>query len=471
MDERTTPRLARVSNQRDGWCVAAARRSPRGTVTSACGVAPTAARKWRWATSARSAELANPAAAAVGVAEQRVDLGGWRQEAVGTADDDDQVDVETAGAGQRADVHAVADLAVAGRRDLQLGDERRPELGPGDRLPDRVEVGKAVEHLLGQLPGRPLGALQAVQTAPTEPPIEPLVRPRHPVRPRPFGGRVTERRPQLGDEDLQGLRRLAVGGAACVGLGDGVRQVAVPVALADDPRPPPDALPPRRRDGATVGVPGGDVAEQGHQGGAPEAAPVELEQVGQQPRHHPLVGARAGAPVPRHARRRQLVLHHAGVRPCRRPQHRHAVEPRPTAGAVEHGAHAQAHLVIGIRGRHHVDRSGGANGRRRRRRVTGELVDQPDDRLVGDRLAGQPDDQLDRAAAADGRDQLAFQRPQSLRQVDDDPCHALRQRGPRPGRRGGEQVALVVPGDGQAPGHLGDDRAPVRCHEACGPAP
>ena len=72
--------------------------------------------------------------------------GAGGSEALGRAEDDDDVDVEAGRAGQRADVDAVADLAVAAGRDVELGDERGPELGAGDRAADAVEVVQPVEH-------------------------------------------------------------------------------------------------------------------------------------------------------------------------------------------------------------------------------------------------------------------------------------------------------------------------------------
>jgi hypothetical protein len=87
-----------------------------------------------------------PSGRPLAIAEQRVGDRCRRQQPLGGTEDDDHVDVEPDGAGQRADVDPVAELAVAPWRDIELGDERGPELGASDRAADAVEVLEAVEH-------------------------------------------------------------------------------------------------------------------------------------------------------------------------------------------------------------------------------------------------------------------------------------------------------------------------------------
>ncbi len=184
-----TARPPSASSHRDGWLSAAARKSPRGTVTRLMGVVPTAARNWRCADRDAFLGADQSCRDPLGVPEQRVDLGRWGQEPVGCTDDDDQIDVEAARPGERADVDAVADLAVAGRCDLELCDERGAELGARDGRTDRVQMAEARQHELRALPRVAFGPLEAVEPAPPEPPVEPFVRPRHPVGPGPHVGR------------------------------------------------------------------------------------------------------------------------------------------------------------------------------------------------------------------------------------------------------------------------------------------
>ena len=147
-----------------------------------------------------------------------------------------------------ADVHAVADLAVAGRCDLQLGDERGAELGPGDGRPDRVEVAEAVEHQLGALPrrrarrpraGRARADRTTSRAARATTPPSPTTTGRRPGRRAPTAARRRTSVERLRRIDR---RRRCASAASAMALG----KAGLPVGLADDAGPPPDALPPRR---------------------------------------------------------------------------------------------------------------------------------------------------------------------------------------------------------------------------------
>ena len=170
---------------------------------------------------------------------------------------------------------------------------------------------------------------------------------------------IAERLAQLVDERQQLAGRGGVGlGVPPVGgarLGGVAREVRRPVGVTDDPGGPADALPPGRRDHPAVGAPCRHVAEQRHQRRAAQAAPVELEQLAEHPRHHPLADGGAGPTVPRDAGRRQLVLDEPGVRPVGREQHGDAVEPRAGPGGVDDGPHGDADLVVGVGGGDHGD--------------------------------------------------------------------------------------------------------------------
>ena len=98
-----------------GGASAVARRSPRGTVTSDAGVVVTAARNWRWTSGGPlvGALQAGDAARSWSPSSGST-VGRRRDEPVGGAEDDGEVDVEAGGAGERADVDAVADLAAGG---------------------------------------------------------------------------------------------------------------------------------------------------------------------------------------------------------------------------------------------------------------------------------------------------------------------------------------------------------------------
>ncbi len=173
--------------------------------------------------------------------------------------------------------------------------------------------------------------------------------------------RWTERLAQRGDEAQQRLG--VVGPALAPGLllalrrppallGDPAGELAVPVRLPHDAGLPADALPPRRRDQVAVGAERRHVAEQRHQVEAAHAAAVEVEQLGQHPRHHPLVDGGARPPVPRQTGGGQVVLDEAGVGPFRGEEHGHAVEAGAGASTVEHGPDGDADLVVGVGRRH-----------------------------------------------------------------------------------------------------------------------
>ncbi len=191
----------------------------------------------------------------------------------------------------------------------------------------------------------------------------------------------------------------------------------------------------------------GHVAEQGHQGAAAQAATVELEQLGEHARDHALADDGAGPAVPGDAGGRQLVLDEPGVGLVGREQHGDAVEAGAGAGGVDDGTDTDAHLVVGVGGRHDGDVAvGTAVGRDRgRQRVTGERRGEGDDPGVGVGVAGDPDDDLERAALGQRGEQLTLERAQSLGEVDDDAPEAVGQVVPGARRRPDEEVALVVP--------------------------
>ena len=403
-----------------------------------------------------------PGELALEVAEQGVDGRPWRHQPFGRTEEHGDVDIEAGRTGERADVDAVADLAAPTRGDVELGDERGVELGAGRRPADRVEVVEAVEHLGGLLPALALGTVEAVEPTATEPPLELLLGPGDPRRPPARHGRVAERRTQVGDEGEQLQRGVGLG-VDLIGVADEVR---VPVLLAHDAGGPPDPFPAGGRHDAPVRTSGRHVAEQRHQGAAAQAAAIELEQLGQHARHHALADAGARPAVPGDAGGGELVLDEAGVGPVGGEQHGDAVEAGAGPGGGEDGAHADAHLVVGVGG----GDDGHFAGRRRwgvERRVQRsacQRLGEGDDTSVGVGVAGECDDQLDAAPLAQRGQELRFQRAQPLGQVDDDAPEALGDvvagslGGP------GEEVALVVP-------LRGEQRGPPRRRRRAGSRP
>ena len=276
--------------------------------------------------------------------------------------DDGDVDVEPGGPGERADVDAVADLAVSPGCDVELGDERGAELGPRHRRADAVEVGEAVEHPRGLLPGQPSAPSRRSSRPGPNQLLELLLRPRRPRPPTAVAGGVAERRAQLGDERQQLARRRRRRPPRPSGRRSGVggvpAQAALPVGVAHDAGGAPDALPPRGRHDPAVGAPGRHVAEQRHQVAAAQPAPVELEQLGEHPRHHPLVdrGARAARSTARRRRSRWCSTRRAYGRSAGKStaMRSNGVPPRAASTTAAHG---DAHLVVGVGGRHDLERS------------------------------------------------------------------------------------------------------------------
>ena len=413
---------------------------------------------------------------ALGVAEQWIDRGARRHEPLGRAEEHGDVDVETGGPGDRAHVDAVADLAAASGSDVELGDERGAELGAGGRTADRVEVVQPVEHLGGLLPALGLGALEAVEPTWPEPPRQHVLGPVDPLGPAAQLRRIAERRAQLPDEgeqlergarlplgplDAPGVLELVGGlrGAPTdvVGVAD---EVCLPVAVAHDPGGPADPLPASRGHERPVGPPGRHIAEQGHHRAAAQAAPVELEELGEHSRDHALAHARARAAVPGDAGSGQVVLDEPGVGAVGGEEHGDAVEAGAGSGGVDDRTDTDAHLVVGVGRRHDgdlpllrlaVDRQGGSE------RAAGERLGEGDDGGIGVGVAGDAGDHLDVAALGEGGEQLDLERAQPLGKVDDEAAQAIGH--VVPGALGGtaQQVALVVPVGGQERGDLAGD--------------
>ena len=443
-----------------------ARRSPRGTVTR------TRAAWWsrrrgsgggRRATARRRRPGRRPA---LGVAEQRIDGRRRRQQPVGCAEHDDEVDVEAGRAGQRADVDAVADLAVAGRGDLELGDERGPELGAGDRRPPsasrwprRSSTRCVCSHAVRSAPveaierrrGRTSGRAGRATSPPT---------PRH--------GRTVAGSPsraaQLGDErratdSALARRRAARDGAASSMASAGGGWPSRPRGRC---RRAGRCAPTGRSGPARPSASrAGHVAEQRHQPRAPQAAAVELEQLGQHAGHHPLGGHGAGAAVPRDAGRGR-----AGARPCGRTGGRSATA-RPCgrsgcrAGGVDDGRARRSAPRRRRRWSRRPRRCGDLGVRSRCRAALAGEPPRPDRerrRRPRRHRSAPPRARSRRGARARRRGRPSSGR-KALGQVDDDMAEPVGQLGADPFRRPHQQVALVVPVEGRARGHgRGDAR-------------
>ena len=232
-------------------------------------------------------------------------------------------------------MHAVADGSAASRRDVELGHERRPELGPVDGGADRVEVAQPVEHPLGALVGLLFLVTEPGERGRAEPGFELFVGPADPLVPAAGRPAFAEAVAEVVDEGEQGRAVVGIAGSPLAGVGDVRRQPGVPVLVADDPGPAPDALPLGSGDASAVGAAGRDVAEQGHQVGAPQAAAVEVEQLGKHAGHRALARAGARSSVPWDFGGGEMVLDEPGIGMVDGPQHRHPVERHPGAGAVE----------------------------------------------------------------------------------------------------------------------------------------
>ena len=277
-----------------------------------------AARNWRCTSAPSSIRRRQTGSRPLVVADQRVGGRRRRQQTLGRADHDDDIDVETDGAGQRADVDAVAELAVAPRRDVELGDERRAELGAGDRPADAVEVLEAVEHprrlrprlgprrRRGGRAGRDRTSARA-RWSPS-PPLGPGTHARRGRRARPA---------QLADE------RSSSPAASASASRPPSRPPAARV-VGEAGRAPAPSRPParrRRRDRRAPTAPSGTAApsntrrhvgEQRHQLGAAQPPAVELEQLGEHARRHPLADGGARPTVPRHAGRSRAGARRVG---------------------------------------------------------------------------------------------------------------------------------------------------------------
>ncbi len=401
------------------------------------------------------------------VADQRIGDRRRRQQTFGGADHRDDIDVEPDGTGQGADVDAVAELAVAPRRDVELGHERGAELGAGDRAADAIEVGEPIEHARGLGPRPTLGAVESIEVARTEPALERAGGPRPPLGPRAQLAGIAEVGLELVDEPQQAEGGLglcgwsAVLGGLAAGLGGEAGQRRLPVVAPHDAGGAPDALPQRGRRAAALEH-RRHVGEQCHQLRAAQTAAVELEQLGEHARRHPLAVGGARPSVPRHAGRVELVLDEPGVRPIAGEQDGDAIEAGTGTRRVDDGPHGDPHLVIGVGGRRDVqpDRRllvGCRWPRRCRHRTVGERLGHGEHVGVGALVAGEADDRFDRPALADRGQQLQLERPQPLGEVDDDPRGPIREivAGADDGRR--QQIALVVPVGAQRSHHLGGD--------------
>ena len=213
-------------------------------------------------------------------------------------------------------------LAVAGRGRLQLGDERRPELGPGDgrrrssrggpgdraRCWVRSHAVRSSPSSRSRRPGRTTARAARSTT--------------HPGRPGPHVDGGAEGRRAARPRSPATTRRPATSPgrwAAASTIG--------PVAGACPSRPRGRCRPAGR---CVPSGPSGPVG-RGRRGRArrraassgrpPQPTAIELEQVDQHAGDHPLRRAGAGPAVPRDPGRRQLVLDEAGVRTVGRPQH------------------------------------------------------------------------------------------------------------------------------------------------------
>ena len=433
---RVDRRLARRPRRRaaarasgSGWLTAVARRSPRGTVTrprASCRRRPGTGGA-RAATRSVGRRRAGRGALASPSNGSTCGGGGSRPSAAPMTTT--RSTSSPHGSGERADVHAVADLSVAGRRHLQLGHERGAELGAGDGRTDASRGGarRSRTRCVRSHASRSTPSSRSSRPRPNHRSSRSW-RPRHPWA----HGRSSDGSPRADRSSSTNVcsdsAAAHLGGPRSTASAIGLGKAGLPVGVAHDAGTASDALPANARQRSAAGVSSGDVAEERHQrrcgegpddraradppaAAAPSARPCQCQ------------GGRSTG-----CRLRQLVLDHAGVWPARRPEHSHAVETGATAGAVDDGADGESHLVVGIRRRDRRrparDRSGparlpgGAAGQ-----VGGERVDGG----VGVGVGGDPDDEFDvgRRSARARRNCCSSGRSRS-REVDHDAGQPIR---------------------------------------------
>ena len=224
---------------------------------------------------------------------------GWQQ-ALGGAEHDGEVDVDAGGAGQRADVDAVADRARGGpgaTSSSATNVVRNSARVTGAPMPSRWARRSRTARRL--LPRRPLGAAERDRGGRRRTSARGRLRPRRPVRPRTGRGRVAELGRQLVDERQQLDRRRRRRRRRPSGRWPERRRRSGAGASPSRPRARR-----RRRGRCAPSAPSGPtpsaaagrhVGEQRHQVAAPQPAPVEVEELGEHPGHDALVDRRCPA--------------------------------------------------------------------------------------------------------------------------------------------------------------------------------
>ena len=396
--------------------------APRDGDEDPAGVVVTAARNWRWATRGPLGGARQPGGLPLVVAEQRVDGRRRREQALDRPEDDDEVDVEAARSGEEADVDAVADRAAAGRRDVELGDERRAELGAIDGRADRVEVAQPVEDPLGALVGLLLVAVEPGERQPRpNQRFELLVGPARPIRPRTRRGSGRRGGARRSPTKASNASAVVGGGrAALAGLGDVAAAAGRPSPRRGRSRPGdrcapsgPSAPGGRRRRGRArrrAAPSGRSDATRGGRGRAARRARRGTTRSPVPVPGRPFHGISAAV---------EMVLDEPGVRMVDRPQHRHAVERHPGAGAVEDRCArptrtSSSASVVETTSMTPAARTGGAAtaGAAPVSSWTRSTTDG-----VGRGVTGEPDDELDVAGLAERAEQVDLERAEPLGEV------------------------------------------------------
>ena len=405
------------------------------------------------------------------VGQQRVVSAGCRERALGQAQHDDEIEVETDAHADGADENPLSEAADSAEVVFQFELQGAGEHGQIDRSFHRIEGGEAVDGPLDplgrlHLGGRPAVALPPART--TQQLVEPAPGPCGVVGP---AARLGRGRRQVVDHSQHERAEVANPlGVGPVALGPPRRRVGVGLGIG---RPPIQL-------GGQLGQPIVPIGPAGDHRGVPRVPlpgggrhpPVAIQdRCCREPREHVLAaktvvgqgqqieqGATGhagcqwhdGGPVGRHTGGRQVLVNEPGVGLGAGVEDGDAVERSAAPGGVDDGPDCGPHLIIGVAGGHDP----GAVGRHRQPgRETGrtwpgvaESGDGSQHVGIGPRLPGDSGNDDDVPRPGHCPQQEGGVPGELLGKVDDDRAHVRHQPRRHPLGRGHHQVLLVVPG-------------------------